>query len=63
MDTIELKTTTDMYYDLTGALADYCEIGTSYDIIIISEEAEDKNNEFVSLTTVKYAGVTLGSIE
>ena len=60
VDTIELKTTTDMYYDLTGVLADYCEIGTSYDIIIISEEAEDINNEFVSLTTVKYAGVTLG---
>ena len=34
-------------------------LGSSYDIIIISN-SDFANNEFVSLTTVKYAGVNLG---
>ena len=59
VDTIQLTTTTDMYYDLTATLADYCETGVSYDVILISEASEDVNNEFVSLTTLKHAGVTL----
>ena len=59
VDTIQLTTTTDMYYDLTATLADYCETGVSYDVIVISEASEDVNNEFVSLTTLKHAGVTL----
>ena len=56
--TIELTTATDMYYDLTDMLADYSTVGRTYDIIIISN-SDFANNEFVSLTTVKHAGITL----
>ena len=59
--TISLSSTTDMYYDLTTLLndANLNKLGSSYDIIIISN-SDFANNEFVSLTTVKYAGVNLG---
>lgn len=57
---IDLNTTTDMYYDLTSMLSGYSTSGTTYDVIVISEASEDINNEFVSLTTLKHAGVTLG---
>lgn len=56
--TIELSSATDMYYDLTTWLDDYDTVGSTYDIIIISN-SEFANNEFVSLTTVKHAGITL----
>jgi hypothetical protein len=59
--TITLSSATDMYYDLTKMLkeANLSNIGSSYDIIIISN-SDFANNDFVSLTTVKHAGVTLG---
>ena len=57
--TINLNSGTDMYYDLTALLRDYSTVGSSYDIIIISN-SEFSNNEFVSLTTVKHTGITLG---
>jgi hypothetical protein len=59
--TISLSSATDMYYDLTTLLndANLNKLGSSYDIIIISN-SDFANNEFVSLTTVKYAGVNLG---
>lgn len=66
--TITLSSTTDMYYDLTPLLTKegntdpdvitYDEVGTLYDIIIISD-SEYESNEFVSLTTVKHSGITL----
>ena len=56
--TINLESATDMYYDLSAMLADYSTEGVTYDIIIISD-SEFSNNEFVSLTTVKYSGTTL----
>lgn len=56
--TIELSSTTDMYYDLTSMLGNYDTVGKTYDIIIISN-SEFANNEFASLTTVKHAGITL----
>ena len=56
--TIELSSATDMYYDLTSMLGNYDTVGKTYDIIIISN-SEFANNEFVSLTTVKHAGITL----
>ena len=58
VDTIELSSATDMYYDLTDALENYSTNGKTYDIIIISN-SDFANNEFVSLTTVKHAGITL----
>ena len=56
--TIVLSSATDMYYDLTALLSDYSTVNNTYDIIIISN-SDYENNEFVSLTTVKHAGVTL----
>ena len=57
---ITLSSATDMYYDLTGYLANYATDGQSYELFVISN-SEATNNEFVSLTTVKCAGVTLGA--
>ena len=59
VDTVTVESTTDMYYDLTAMLTQkgYGAAG-SYDIIIISD-TEDSNSNFVSLTTVKYSGMTL----
>jgi hypothetical protein len=56
---ITLSTSTDMYYDLTQALSKICSVGTAYELFIISNSAAS-NNEFVSLTSVKHAGITLG---
>ena len=58
IQTIELSSTSDLYYGLTTMLDGYSTIGSSYDIIIINN-SEFTSNEFVSLTTVKYAGITL----
>ena len=58
VSTIELSSATDMYYDLTDILNGYSTLNQTYDIIIISN-SDYANNEFVSLTTVKHAGVTL----
>lgn len=57
---ITLSTATDMYYDLSQYLGDYSEQGQTYELFIISNSAAS-NNEFVSLTSVKHAGVTLRS--
>ena len=56
--TITLSSATDMYYDLTDLLGSYDTVGSTYDIIIISN-SDFESNEFVSLTTVKHAGITL----
>ena len=56
--TITLTSATDMYYDLTAMLKDYDTVGITYDIILLSE-TQDATNEFVSLTTVKYSGLSL----
>ena len=56
--TITLSSATDMYYDLTALLADYSANGSTYDIVIVSN-SDFASNEFVSLTTVKHAGITL----
>lgn len=56
--TIDLTTATDMYYDLTAMLSSYSTLNATYDIIIISN-SDFESNEFVSLTTVKHAGITL----
>ena len=56
--TIQLNTATDMYYDLTAMLSDIASRNNTFDIIIISD-SEFSNNEFVSLTTVKYSGIEL----
>lgn len=61
--TIKLETTTDLYYDLTDMLEKYSDVGTSYDVIIISEATEDFNNEFVSLTTLKHSGLELEALD
>lgn len=60
VDTLTVESTTDMYYDLTGMLSEdkYNQVGTTYDIIIISD-SEDSLSNFVSLTTVKYSGINL----
>lgn len=57
---ITLSTATDMYYDLSQYLGEYSEQGQTYELFIISNSAAS-NNEFVSLTSVKHAGVTLRS--
>ena len=56
--TITLSSATDLYYDLSAALEGYDKVGSTYDIIIISD-SEFASNEFVSLTTVKHTGITL----
>ena len=56
--TIDLTSATDMYYDLSTWLSNYSSMGKTYDVIIISDSA-CKNNEFVSLTTVKHSGIEL----
>lgn len=58
VETIDLSSATDMYYDLSALLENYSAVGVTYDIIIISD-SEFSNNEFVSLTTVKYSGIKL----
>ncbi len=57
---INIASTTDMYYDLSAMLKDYSAAGSSYDLVLISE-SPDTTNQFVSLTTVKYSGLTLTS--
>ena len=59
VESIELNSATDMYYDLSALLADHCAKDGTYDIIILSN-SNFSNDEFVSLTTVKYSGVELG---
>lgn len=56
---ITLSTTTDMYYDLSTYLGKYAEQGKTYELFIISN-SEASNNEFVSLTSIKHAGLKLG---
>ena len=56
--TVNITSTTDMYYDLTAMLKDYSAQGTSYDLVLISESPDD-TNQFISLTTVKHSGMTL----
>ena len=56
--TIQLSSASDLYYDLTALLDGYSTAGSTYDIIIISD-SDFARNEFVSLTTVKHAGITL----
>lgn len=56
--TITLSSATDLYYDLSAALEGYDKVGSTYDIIIISD-SEFASNEFVSLSTVKHTGITL----
>lgn len=58
VDTVTVESTTDMYYDLTDMLKEGYGAAGTYDIIIISD-TEDSNSNFVSLTTVKYSGMTL----
>ena len=55
---LELNSTTDMYYDLTTMLSGHDTVGTTYDLVLISD-SPDNTNEFASLTTVKHSGVTL----
>ena len=55
VDSIDLATATDMYYDLTDYLENYCSVGTTYDIVILNESTSTSPYEFVSLTTVKYS--------
>jgi hypothetical protein len=56
--TITVQSTTDMYYDLTSMLSSYNTVNKTYDIIIISDSLDSQNN-FVSLTTIKYSGINL----
>ena len=56
--TINVTSSTDMYYDLTAMLADFDTENTQYDLVLISD-SPDNTNQFVSLTTVKYSGVSI----
>ena len=57
---ITLSTSTDMFYDLSTLLGDYSENGKTYELFIISDSAAG-NNEFVSLTSIKHAGLKFGT--
>ena len=56
---IQLQSATDMNYDLSQYLEEFCTEGKTYELFIISN-SEASNNEFVSLTNVKHSGITLG---
>jgi hypothetical protein len=56
---ITLSTSTDMFYDLSTCLNQYSAQGKTYELFIISN-SEASNNEFVSLTSIKHAGLKLG---
>lgn len=56
--TINVNTATDMYYDLTADLTAAGVTTGDYELVIVNASAGDIDN-FVSLTTVKCASVTL----
>ena len=58
-----LSTSTDMYYDLTDVLTeDHFDSSGNCQLVIINNSSDNSQGdyEFISLTTVKYNGLTLG---